>query len=187
MKLAPREIVVVSVGALIVLGAAIVWLPGALHARDGAIDTGDPLEEGIALIEDYATLSRSLERERTEMKITLPDGSLDDQEARMRRDLNYLAQQKSVAVSGIRRVESGGGRRGGLRPIQFQLDGSGLFPALVRFFYALEHSPTPFIVQDFAVSSAGATGQVQVVLTVQGYPIPTADTIQAMPAAEEEE
>ena len=185
MKLAPREIIVIAVGGLIVLGAAVYWRP---VARDLAAPSSQSglVDEGISLIEDYVTLSQSLARDRQELKITLPSDALDDQEARMRGDLNFLAQRKGVAIGSIRRVESGAARQGGLlKPIQFQLDAAGPFPALVRFIYALEHSPNPFVMRDFDLAGSGGDGVVQAVMTVQGYLFPTPNTSQEAPDEDE--
>lgn len=155
MKLARREIITVSIGGLIALAAIGYRLASSGGGRTAASQP-DTFEGAIARIEEHHGLRKSVDSLSKELGVAIPTDSDDDQEKKIRRDLSNRANQHSLKLASIRRVEAGGKTRASseAKPIQFRLEMSGKYSEVVAFIDRLEHATRPYSVREVQIESA---------------------------------
>ncbi|GEM_PF-6667599 len=156
MKLARREIITIAVGGTIAVAALGYRLS---RGSNGPAGLGEATTIGGALarLHEHERASREVERLRRELSLTLPGGTAGEQESRMREEISALARRHDLAFSSLRRADAPSRRAADVpEAVQFRLEVSGRFEAIMAFTYSLENAATPYVVKEVQFEATAA-------------------------------
>lgn len=180
MKLAKREIYVIAGGAALLAGAIghRVW-----SSRAASAAAQDEIPGALARIRQTGALKKSVESIADELGVQIPDVPSGEQEGRIRENLGSLAQASGMVLRSVRRTaDTSHSKSGPLKPIEFRLDLVGPFDSLMKYVFALEHAPTPYVVAEANIDSTSRRSRQ----SDEPPPIPTPPPTPPPPGMEAE-
>jgi len=172
VKLQRRELITISLGGIILLGALGYRLIGSISSNSA---TGtETLVGAIARINDYSRLKHSVETLSGQMSLQVPTSSAGDQETGIMDDIGRRAKERSLQLSSLKPGQpSGRGRSNAIKPVQFRLEIAGRFDSVMEFVYSLEHAPTAYVVSEMHIEGSGKSGRGRAMLAeLMGIPPP---------------